>query len=215
MAPTIYSAEEIPQGSPDWFAIRAGIPTCSEFHKVMAKVGPRGGTSHKEYVERAKYMRTLAGEIITGEPHESEWKGNRHTERGHEREDEARSLYALMHDVEPFRVGFIRNGNCGGSPDSLIGDDGGLEIKDCLPHIQIERLQSGVLPPEYKWQVIGLLLVSEREWWDFMSHCRGLPPFEIRTYRKDVEAELKELREAIDRFVEELHALVDWIQRMW
>jgi hypothetical protein len=215
MAATVYSEDECRQGTPEWFEIRKGLPTASEFSKVMAKVGPRGGTSHKEYVGRMQYMRELAGEIITGEVRDAEWLGNRHTERGKEREAEARDLYALMHDVEPQRVGFIRNGNCGASPDSLIGDDGGLEIKDCLPHLQIERLQDKTLPGQYKWQVIGSLLVSERGWWDFMSHSRGLPPFITRVRREDVQQELAELRAGIDRFVEELNLLVEWVRRMW
>lgn len=210
----VYLADQIEQGSDEWFRVRMGIPTASEFFKVMAKVGPKGGTTHKEYVQRSQYMRTIAAEIITGEPSESEWQGNRHTERGKEREDEARALYALDHDVEPLRVGFIRNGNCGCSPDSLVGDVGGLEIKDILPARQIERLQDGTLPSEHRWQVIGSLLVSEREWWDFMSHSRGLPPFYVRVYRDKVKDELVQLREGIDRFVAETEALVRWIRAM-
>lgn len=223
--PEIYSVDECPQGSAEWFEIRKGIPTASEFHKVMAKAGPRGGTSHKEYVQRMKYMRILAGEIITDEPHESEWGGNRHTERGKENEDAARALYAMVNASEPRQVGFIRNGNCGCSPDSLIGDDGGLELKDALPHVQIERLDDGTLPSEHKWQVVGNLLVSERDWWDFMSRCRGLPPFIVRIDRdtelvvgketKRVSVLLTELRAGIDRFNAELELMVKRIEAMW
>jgi len=207
---------DIDQGSVAWFELHKGIPTASEFFKVMAKVGPRGGTSDKLYVMRAKYLRVLAGEIITGECREQEWFGNRHTERGKEREDEARSLYALMHDVEPQRVAFVRNGNCGASPDSFIGDVGGLELKDVVAEKQIERLQGGNgVPSEHKWQVIGSLLVCEdREWWDFGSHSRGLPLFEVRTYRDKVTAELSELRAGIDRFCEERDFLVKWVKAM-
>lgn len=211
----IYSAEDVPQGSVEWFELHKGLPTASEFYKVMAKVGPRGGTSSKEYVQRMQYMRMLAGEIVTGEPRESEWFGNRHTERGKEREDEARTLYAFKHDVEPERVGFVENGNCGCSPDSFV-NVGGLEIKDVLPHRQIERLQDGTLPSEHKWQVVGSLLVCEdREWWDFVSHSRGLPLFEVRVYRDKVKAELAELREGIDKFCDERDKLVQWIGAMW
>lgn len=212
----VLDAETCPQGSEQWFKAHMGIPTASEFSKVMAKVGPRGGTSDKVYVSRMKYMRALAGEIITGEPREPEWFGNRHTERGKEREDEARNLYAMRHDCDPVRVGFVRNGNCGCSPDSLIGAAGGLELKDVLPAVQIERLQDGTLPSEYRWQVIGSLLVCEdREWWDFASHSRGLPLFEVRTYRDKVKPQLQELREGIDKFCAERDRLVEWIGAMW
>lgn len=208
-----YQIIDCEQGTEEWHRVRAGLPTASNFSKVMAKAGPKGGTSHKEYVMRAKYMRQLAGEIITGTPEDS-WAGNSHTERGKEREDEARSKYAFIHDVDPVRVGFVRNGNCGCSPDSFVGD-GGLEIKDAIASVQIERLQSGVLPSEYKWQVIGSLLVcDDKAYWDFVSHCRGLPLFEVRVYRDAVQAELKELREGIDRFVAETARLVEWVQAM-
>lgn len=207
---------DIEQGSEAWFRLHVGIPTASEFYKVMAKVGPRGGTTHKEYVMRAQYLRILAAEVVTGEPRETEWFGNRHTERGKDREDEARALYALDHNIEPTQIGFVRNEVCGCSPDSFVTDVGGLEIKDALPHRQIERLQDGSLPSEHRWQVIGTLHVCEdRDWWDFMSHSRGLPPLYIRTYREQVKAELAELRGGIDRFCSERDALVKWIKAMW
>lgn len=211
----VLSAEDCPQGSLAWFEAHKGLPTASEFYKVMAKVGPRGGTTHKEYVQRAQYMRMLAGELVTGELRESEWFGNRHTERGKEREDEARKLYAMRYDCDPVRIGFVRNGNCGASPDSFA-NTGGVEIKDVLAHRQIERLQDGTLPTEHKWQVIGSLLVcDDREWWDFVSHCRGLPLFVYRVYREKVKAELAELREGIDKFCDERDKLVTWIGAMW
>jgi hypothetical protein len=203
---------DIDQGSTAWFELHKGIPTASEFFKVMAKVGPKGGTTHKEYVQRAQYMRVLAGEIVTGECREQEWAGNRHTERGKGREDEARALYAMESGTEPERVAFVRNGNCGASPDSFVGDVGGLEIKDVIAHRQIDRLVCGSLPNEHKWQVIGSLLVCEdREWWDFMSHCRGLPPFIVRTYRDKVKDDLAALRAGIDQFCDERDHLVKWL----
>ncbi len=203
------------QRSAEWFALHHGIPTGSEMHKVMAKVGPRGGTTGKEYVQRANYLRMLAGEIVTGEPREVEWFGNRHTDRGKEREDEACALYALDHDCAPELIGFVRNGNFGVSPDRLVGPNP-VEIKDVLAHRQIERLQGGnVLPSEHKWQVLAeLLACEEAEYADFMSHSRGLPPFYVRVYRDEVKAELAELRAGINGFCAERDRLVEWIRAM-
>lgn len=195
---------DVEQGSPEWFAARAGIPTASEFSTVMAK-GKDGGAS----VTRAKYMRQLAGEILTGEP-APEGYSNAFMARGHELEDEARSLYAFMRDAEPQRVGFIRNGQKGASPDSLIGDRGGLEIKVAIPAVQIERLQAGKLPTEHVAQVQGCMWVSERDSWDFVSYCPKLPPL-ILTIRRD-EAYIATLAKAVDAFNEELDALVNSIR---
>lgn len=195
---------DVEQGSPEWFAARAGIPTASEFSTVMA-VGKNGGAS----LTRKAYLRKLAGEIITGEPMES--YTNVHMERGKVMEDEARNLYAFMSDADPLRVGFIKRGNAGASPDSLIGEAGGLEIKTALPHIQIDRLLSDDLPSEHKAQVQGCLWIAEREWWDFVSYCPKLPPLMKRVYRD--EAYIKKIADAVDLFNTELQQTVDFIRR--
>lgn len=191
------------QGTPEWLACRAGIPTASEFHTVMAK-GRDGGAS----VTRRKYLHSLAGEIITGEPMES--YSNGHMDRGKAMEDEARETYAFIHDADIRRVGFIRNGQKGGSPDSLIGETGGLEIKTALPHIQIDRLIKDELPSEHKCQVQGNLWIAEREFWDFVSYWPRLPLFVKRVYRD--EAFIKQLSDAVDAFNEELALLVERIR---
>src|SRR3546814_4496891 len=97
------------------------------------------------------------------------WAGNAHTERGHEQEPEARSLYAFMRDVEPVQIGFIRRGPLGCSPDSLVAGDGLLEIKTKLGHLQIEVLEAGVLPSEHRPQVQAQMWISGRKWCDFLS----------------------------------------------
>jgi len=187
------------QGTPEWHECRAGIPTASMFATVMAK---------GEGKTRSKYMRELAGEIITGEL--AEGYSNAHMERGKAMEDEARRLYAYVADVEPVRVGFIRNGDKGASPDSLIGDKGGLEIKTALPHIQIERLMRGDLPPEHKAQVQGNIWTAEREWWDFVSFWPKLPMLKVRVYRD--EPYIAKLAAEIDAFNAELADLVERIR---
>lgn len=117
---------EVEQGTAEWLAARAGLPTASEFSTILAK-GKDGGASKT----RRSYMMRLAGEILTGEV--AETYSNGHMERGKVLEPEARNLYAFQADVDPEQVGFIINGSKGCSPDSLIGSDGALEIKTKLP----------------------------------------------------------------------------------
>lgn len=188
------------QYSPEWWQARMGLPTASEFHTVMAK-GKEGGAS----VTRGKYLRQLAGEVLTGEPAPDGYS-NGFMERGKLLEEEARNLYALMQNVEPESAGFLRNDRKGASPDSLIGENGGLEIKTAIPAIQIDRLERDRLPPEHVAQVQGTLWVSEREWWDFMSYCPKLPPLIVRVYRD--EPYIANLSKAVDAFNEELDAIV-------
>lgn len=191
------------QGSPEWFSARMGIPTASEFSTVMAK-GKDGGASKT----RADYLRKLAGEILTGEPMESYTNG--HMERGKLQEDEARDLYALQYNVEPVRIGFVRNGNMGCSPDSFIGDDGGLEIKTALPHIQIERLRLGRLPPEHRHQVQGSIWTCERKRWTFVSYCPRLPLLVVPVERDD--GFIAELAGAVTKFNAELAETVEFVR---
>lgn len=188
------------QGSADWFAARAGIPTASEFQTLLRE-GRGGGRS----LTRDAYLRKLAGEILTGDP-APEGYSNAFMERGKELEDEARQWFAFTQDIEPQRVGFIRNGRAGCSPDSLLGEDCGLEIKVAIPSVQIERLQLGRLPPEHVAQVQGSLHITGRSTWRFMSYCPKLPPL-ILTVGRD-EAKIAEIAKAVDAFNDELDALV-------
>jgi hypothetical protein len=169
----------------------------------MAK-GKDGGKS----LTRKTYMLKLAGEILTGEPMES--YSNQHMERGKEQEAEARDMYAFTNDVDLHQVGFVRNGDKGCSPDSLIGDAGGLEIKTALPHIQIERLLKGDLPAEHRAQVQGNMWVTDRQWWDFVSYCPRLPLLIVRVPRDD--GYIATLAGAVKEFNAELASVVDAIR---
>lgn len=194
------------QCSPEWYEARLGIPTASMFSTVLAK--GRGGKS--DSVGRRTYLRKLAGEIITGEPAES--YTNRHMERGHDLEDEARQLYAFANDVDPQIVGFIRNGQTGCSPDSLLGDDAMLEIKTAFPHILIGALERkpGDPPPEHRAQIQGQMWVGERAWCDLCIYWPKMPLYTCRVHRD--EAYLKTLAEAVDKFNAELAELVERIR---
>ena len=188
------------QGSPEWFQARMGIPTASEFKTILAVK-----KEAREKVTRTAYMRKLAGEILTGLPMESYSNGD--MQRGKDQEDEARDLYAMLNGVEPQRVGFIIGHGAGCSPDSLIGSDGGLEIKSALPHVQIERLENNELPAEHRAQVQGNIWLAERDWWDFASYCPRLPLFVTRVRPDD--GYIATLAGAVKSFNEELAELVE------
>ena len=187
------------QGSEEWLHHRLGIVTASEFDTVMAK--GQGKT-------RRTYMLKLIGEILTGEPQER--YTNKHMERGHEMEPEARDYYAFMSDVEPQRVGFLKRGRIGCSPDSLIGENGMHEIKTKLPHLHIDVLLNDVLPSEHKAQCQGSLWVAEREWIDFQSYWPKLPGFIKRVYRD--EKYIKTIEQEVNTFIEEMDKLIDRIK---
>ena len=183
------------QNSPEWFEARRGIPTASQFKSILAK---------GEGKTRRSYMLKLAGEIITGERMET--FSNEYTERGHEFEPEARDLYQFQTGAELRRVGFIRSEQAGCSPDSLIGEDGGLEIKSQSPHLLIETILKDEFPSEHRAQVQGTLWITKREWWDIAIYYRGVPLFIKRAYRD--EKFIENLASEVDRFNAELAGVV-------
>lgn len=188
------------QGGEEWHRLRLGIPTASEFSTVLAE--PKKGANVA--LTRRVYMYKLAGERISGRPMFS--YTNVHMERGRALEDEARDRYAFLMGVTCERVGFVRAGDRGCSPDSLIGEDGGLEIKTALEHILIEKLLRDEFPAEHWAQVQGNMLVTGRAWWDLAIYCcEEMPLFRKRAFRD--ERYLAELDAAISTFNRELSAI--------
>lgn len=195
---------DCPQNSEEWFRVRMGIPTASAFATVMAK-GKDGGPS----VTRRTYMHKLAGEIITGEPCEN--YSNAYMERGHAMEQEARDLYCFVHDAPLTRVGFVRRGYCGCSPDSLIGEDGILQIKTAAPHILIEHILADKFPAEHMAQCQGELFVTERQWLDIAIYYPKMPLFVKRIARD--ETYIANLVRALDDFTHELGVVVSRLRK--
>lgn len=188
------------QGTPEWHEARRGIVTASNFSKILAK---------GEGKTRATYMRTLAGEIITGEAHEG-YKSAA-MGRGNLMEAEARRFYSLMNDCDPEQVGLIRNGKIGYSPDSLIGANGLLEIKTQQPDLLIETIERDTFPSVHTAQCQGGLWVAEREWIDLVVYWPKMPPFTKRLYRD--EAYIASLSSAVGVFNVELQEMVERIRR--
>lgn len=186
------------QYSPEWWAVRMGVPTVSEFHSILAQ---------GEGKTRRKYMLQLAGERITGEIADN--FTTVHMERGRAMEAQAREQYQFdALDVRP--VGFVKRqtktGPVGGSPDSFVGTDGQLEIKTKLPHLQLEVILKNRLPPEHVAQVQGGLWLTGRKWCDFVSYWPNLPLFIHRVF-PDPEYFAK-IEAAVDAFNLELTEIV-------
>ena len=197
---------DVEQLSEEWFAARCGIPTASNFDKIVTSKGAPSTQSKQ-------YMYKLAGETIIGIKEES--YQNAAMQRGIEIEPEARGLYELMNDVEVDLVGLCypdehRDFSC--SPDGLVGEEGGLEIKCPLIHTHVEYLLNGKLPKKYVQQVQGSMLISGRKWWDFMSYYPGLKPLVVRVERD--EKFIAKLKSELDTFCNELKAVVQKLKEL-
>jgi hypothetical protein len=172
--------KDVEQGTPEWHELKLGVLSSSRFKDLLTTTGAPSKV-------RKKYKNELIDEILTGERVES-YK-NKHMQRGNDREHESREAYEFAHDTAVEQVAFCffdESKTFGCSPDGLVGEDGGFETKDALPHIQIERIEGAWKGAEHFQQVQGSLYVTGRKWWDLQSYSRGLPIVTVRIY-PDVE----------------------------
>jgi hypothetical protein len=70
----------------------------------------------------------------------------------------------------------------GYSPDGLVGSDGLIEIKAPRAKTHINTIIKGSGPVQYMAQIQAGLLVSGRDWCDFVSYHGGLHLFVERVY---------------------------------
>jgi len=181
------------QGTQEWLVARCGMPTASNFDKIITMDG-------KPSRQREKYLYQLAGEKIIGKPEET-YK-NDVMQRGQEMEVEARQLYELITGKVVKQVGLCVEGNYAASPDGLVDDDGLIEIKCPTLATHVCYLLKGELPSDYFQQIQGQLLVTGRKWVDFMSYYPAIKPFIIRV--KPDKDFLKALKAELDVFCKDL-----------
>lgn len=184
------------QGSPDWHAARLGIPTASEFHRIITAVKGDLSKSARGYAHQ------LVAEILLGEPLETSVGNLDWVVRGRQLEPLAAQQYECVEDCETRLIGFLTtdDGRIGASPDRLIvGAPGGLEIKCTAPHTHMALLIDG--PGDgYTQQVQGQLLVGELEFVDLYAYHPRLPGGKFRTYRD--EPYIGKLRAALGEFLD-------------
>lgn len=169
----------MPQGSEAWFAARRGLPTASRFADIVTAVTGQPSKSQD------KLINELIAESLLPDRNERRYV-SADMEAAMKLEAEARCSYELGFADLPVReVGFILSacGRFGCSPDALVGDDGGAEIKCPIATTHIGYIRAGVLPDAYRTQVHGSMVVTGRAWWDFFSYHRGLEPFHLRVVR--------------------------------
>lgn len=197
------------QGSDEWRAARLGKVTASNIAAVMAE-----GRSGKPSATRANYIAQLVSERLTGTPYETFTSAA--VQHGTETEDQARAVYTMNTGAMVQQVGFIQHpriAGAGASPDGLIGDFGGLEIKCPNTATHIATLRGASIDGGYMKQVQFNMACTGREWWDFVSfdprlpdemqmHVRRIPRDELAIF--DIEAAVIELLSEVDKITMEL-----------
>jgi YqaJ-like viral recombinase domain len=208
----VFTAEDTPQRGEDWYALRLGIPTASNFSIIMAD-GRNSGPS----VSRESYMKVLAGEIITKQPREREFE-NDAMRRGHEMEPEALAWYERTHFVDLERIGFVRRtvrplGDdfiVGCSPDAaVVGRKNIIEVKTLRPDLLIDVQQKGAsgFPAKHRAQCQGNMWIMGAETCELILFYRGWPRPPKFTIPRD-EQYIKRLSDEVERFSYELKMLV-------
>jgi hypothetical protein len=163
----------VPQYSESYDRLKLGIPTSSNFHKIIT---PQGKPSR----QWREYACVLIAERIL--QRKIEFYNSPAMERGLIVEAEAADWYEFDQDLTVDRVGFITDDDhtVGCSPDRLVGEHGLLEIKAPLPHTQIEYWISGEVSERFRPQLQGQLYVSQRSWVDIVSWHDVLPKVVMR-----------------------------------
>lgn len=184
---------DVEQGSLEWLDLRAGIPTSSQFHRILTPKRRELSSGADRYLYECLTERKLG--------HALNWDGVNWMERGRIIEDEAVPHYELLNDVDVERVGFVTldDGTAGSSPDGIVGTDGMIEIKCRAAHIHTGYLLGGGFPADMT-QVQGGLWICEREWCDVYGYCPEQPRIQIRVYRD--EDYIADLRRALATFLE-------------
>ena len=169
---TLTTYEDLEQGTPEWLAARCGIVTASVVGQLIT---PKTVKPAANDYSRALAV-TLTAERITG--HVEPIHENQDMLRGTLDEPFAREKYAeyfapveeigfMVRDDWGFRLGY--------SPDGLVGTHGLIEIKSRRQKKHLATILADEVPLENMAQCQAGLLVSGREWLDYVSFCSGMP----------------------------------------
>jgi predicted phage-related endonuclease len=181
---TITYHPNVEQGGDKWHDQRRARLTASEMKLILTPT-LKVSSNDKE----RSHLFELAAQSVTG------YTEPRYVSddmlRGQVDEITARALYAENFTAEPVtECGFVTRDFGDGvvigySPDGLVGDAGLIECKSRRQKFQLETIiagPSGAIPEEYVIQCQTGLLVTGREWLDFVSYCGGMPMVVIRVY---------------------------------
>jgi hypothetical protein len=166
------------QGSDEWLQLRLGIPTASEFDRILTP------SRLKLAAASETYMHLKLAEWMYGAPLETYDVGaHGWGARGKELEPEAVRYYEMERECETDTVGLVTtdDGMIGASPDRLVGEDGLYEGK--APALETHvgyMLDPQSLVDEYRLQVQGQLWVCQRAWCDMHSYSPGFPSVIVR-----------------------------------
>lgn len=205
MTLTVY--EDLEQGSPEWLQARAGIVTASTVGKLLTSAGKVANNDTSRALTETLVAERLTGNVEYVHP-------TADMQRGTALEPFARDIYAT-HYAPVTEIGFARYDEgtytIGASPDGLVGEDGGIEIKSPRAKTHLRTILEDQVPPMYLPQINACMAVLNRDYWDFVSYHPGLPLYVKRVHRSWGWDE--RIGEAVQQFTDNANALIDQFQR--
>lgn len=167
-----HTYDDIQQGTTEWDDMRRGMLTASVMNDFVTLVTKKTSKSAKA---RA-ITNELVAQRITGYTEPSYM--NDDMLRGLEDEETARDLYS-EHHAPVTETGFMtaetKYGKLGYSPDGLVGDEGLIEVKSRKQKLHLATILSDTIPADHVAQLQTAMVVSGREWVDYISFCAGMP----------------------------------------
>lgn len=167
------------QNSLEWLNARAGVVTASEFDCFMTTdFALRKGEMVRSYVAR-KVAERWSGPLPGFNSIDMDF--------GKFREEEAIPAFEFETGAKVERVAFITDdsGKIGCSPDGLIGETRGLEVKCPTAEVHCKYLLNGELPKDYIQQVHAGMHVTGRTEWEFISYRRHFPMLMLNIPRNE------------------------------
>lgn len=195
---------DVVQNSDEWFNMRLGLSTSSNFDKICANMGKSFGNPALEYAQKK------ALERVTFLRDENGYR-NAYMDRGNELEPVACDLYEKETFNEVTNGGFSKCGKYGDSMDGVVGSDGCIEIKCVIPNTQWKRIKSDKYDTSYKWQIQGHLLISNKKWCDFVSYCPEFPENK-RLFIKRVFIDEEMQKQLKERLIEFESKILDFVK---
>ena len=174
---SLHEFPDLEQGSEAWHAQRRGMVTASVVGQLITTRTLKPASN--DYSRGLTAL--LVAERITGNTDPTYISNDMW--RGIEDEPRARDLYSetyapvvesgfMVRDDWGFEIGY--------SPDGLVGNDGLIEVKSRRQKKHLTTILADEVPAENMAQIQCGLLVTGREWCDYLSYCGGMPMWRKR-----------------------------------
>lgn len=167
---------EIEQNTDSWLKLKRGVLTASNICKILTP-------SRLEISKATGYLYEFCRQLVDDMPYGD--FSTRHTDRGLVEECFALQTYEANFGGLK-RCGFVENTRhgfkIGCSPDALVGEEGGVQVKSFTPNAQFGNIVEDRIEACHLLQVQMELFVTERAWWDVIYQSSGTHQIVTRVY---------------------------------